>query len=215
MKNTVLKATMAICLPLAGAAAQTSTPAPMTLNEKFQLYIRQTYSVPSMLVPAGFAAIDQAADTPKEWGRGGQGYLNRLGTVRGQLQIGNFCAFGVGAALHEDPRFLPSGKHGMWRRTRYVVMHTLVARTDQGKEQPAFATYAGALGAGFFPATWLPPSGSSVGNSFKRSALFLGMDAGINMGIEFGPDDRRFFNDKIRRLFHRHRNESGAQQQND
>jgi hypothetical protein len=207
MKNTILAAVMAICLPLTGASAQTplqSTPPPLTLDQKFQLYLRQTYSVSSMLVPAGFAAIDQAVDSPKEWGQDGQGYLNRLGTQRGQFQIGNLCAFGVAAALREDPRFFPSGVHGMWRRTKYVMVHTLVARTDNGREQPAFGNYAGALGAAFFPSTWLPRSENSMTDSLKRSAMMLGMEVGVNMGVEFGPDDRRFFRQKILRRFRGH-----------
>jgi hypothetical protein len=31
----------------------------------------------------------------------------------------------------------------------------------------------------------------------------LGMNVGMNMGIEFGSDDRRFFHDKILRRFRR------------
>jgi hypothetical protein len=176
----------------------------MTLNQKFQLYLRQTYSVSGMVVPVGLAAIDQAADSPEEWGQSGQGYLNRLGTRRGQLQFGSLCALGIGAAFHEDPRFRPSGLHGMWRRTKYVVVHTVVARTDTGREEPAFGNYAGALGSAFFPSLWLPRSENSTTDSLKRSAAFLGMNMGMNMGIEFGPDDRRFFREKILRRFHRH-----------
>jgi hypothetical protein len=207
MKYIILAAMMAMCLPVAGVSAQTSvpsTPPPLTLHEKLQLYLRQTYSVSSMLVPAGFASIDQAADSPKEWGQDGQGYLNRLGSQRGQFQIGNLCAFGIGAMLHEDPRFLPSGVHGMWRRTKYVMVHTLVARTDNGREQPALGNYARALGASFFPSTWLTRSENSAADSLKRSAMMLGMEVGVNMGVEFGPDDRRFFREKILRRFHRH-----------
>ncbi len=209
MRCMILAVMIGMNLTWPYAAAQTqlpSNPSSMTLNEKFQIYLRQTHSVSGILIPAGFAAIDQVADTPKEWDRGGQGYLNRWGTARGQLQIGSFCSFGVGAALHEDPRFFPSGRHGMWKRTEYVVLHTLIARTDRGTEEPAFGTYAGALGVAFLPATWLPPSQSSAANSLKRTAFFLGMDAGVNMGIEFGPDNRRFFRENILRHLHRRRN---------
>jgi hypothetical protein len=207
MKNALLAMAAAMCTHVAGALAQTAPSAatlPMTLHQKFQLYLRQTYSVSGMVVPAGLAAIDQAGDTPKEWSQSGQGYLNRLGTRRGQVQIGNLCAFSVGAALHEDPRFRSSGLHGMWQRTKYVALHTVVARTDSGREEPAFGNYAGALGAAFFPAFWLPRSENSITDSLKRSAVFLGMDMGMNMGIEFGPDDRRFFREKVLRRFHRH-----------
>jgi hypothetical protein len=201
MNNAVLWMVMAaVCFCWEGALAQAPVPSaapPLTLRDKFQFYLRQTYSVPSLVAPFVFAAVGQAADSPKEWGQSGQGYLNRLGTQRGQFQIGAFCKFAAGSALHEDPRFLPSGQHGMWRRTEYVLVHTVVARTDRGGHEPAFGNFAAALGAGFFPATWLPPSTSSTVDSLKRSAAMLGVEAGVNMGIEFGPDDRRFFQEKI------------------
>jgi hypothetical protein len=215
MRNALLAVTIAVHLSAAGASAQTPAPSaasPLTLHDKFQLYFRQTYSVPSALVPAAFAALDQAADSPKEWGQSGRGYLNRLGTQRGQFQIGAFCNFAIGSALHEDPRFSPSGKHGLWRRTEYVVMHTVAARTDRGGREPAFGNFAGALGAGFSPAAWLPPSANTTADSLKRSAAMLGMDIGINMGIEFGPDDRRFFREKVLPWLHRRRQGPGTEQ---
>ncbi|MGA9669297.1 MAG: hypothetical protein WBQ94_08820 [Terracidiphilus sp.] len=214
MRKALLAVTIAVYLSAAGASAQTPAPSaasPLTLRDKFQLYFRQTYSVPSALVPAAFAALDQAADSPKEWGQSGQGYLNRLGTQRGQFQIGAFCTFAIGSALREDPRFSPSGKHGMWRRTEYVVMHTVAARTDRGGREPAFGNFAGALGAGFFPATWLPPSANTMADSLQRAAAMLGMEVGVNMGIEFGPDDRRFFREKVLPWFHRRRQGPGAE----
>lgn len=195
------------------ALAQTSSPSapsPLNFGDKFRLYFGQTYSLPSVLVPAAFAGLDQAVDSPNEWGQGSRGYLNRLGTQRGQFQIGAFCAFGVGSALHEDPRFFPSREHGMWRRTAYVVTPTFIAHTDQGTVMPAFGNYAAALGAGFAPSAWLSQSANSVTDSLKRSAAMLGMNVGVNMGIEFGSDDRRFFRDKVLRRFHR----SGKQDTN-
>jgi len=203
MKYIFSTSMLAKCLLLAGASARTLTPSapPLTLKERFQIYLRQTYSVPSMVVPAGFAALEQATDSPKEWGQDGKGYLNRLATQRGQFQFGSFCAFAVGTRLHEDPRFLPSGLYGTWPRTKYVIVKTLVARTDTGREQPAFANYAGALGAAFSPSTWLPRSENSLASSLKRSGKMLGMEVGVNMDVEFGPGDRRFFREKILRRF--------------
>ena len=197
---------VAVCLAATRALAQVAVPpahSRLAAGDKFRIYFRQTYSLPSVLFPAAFAGLDQATDSPKEWGRGGRGYLDRLATQRGQFQIGAFCGFAVGGALHEDPRFFPSGRHGMWRRTGYVLAHTLMARTDGGRDMPAFGNYAAALGAGFAPASWLPASEASAASSLERSAAMLGMNVGMNMGIEFGSDDRRFFHDKILRRFRR------------
>jgi hypothetical protein len=181
-----------------------ATPAPLTFEQRFQIYVKGTYGLSSVLVPAVVGGIQQATDSPKEWGQGWTAYGERVASVRGQFQFHNLCEFGVDAALHEDPRFLPSGRHGTWARTKYVFVHTLVARTDSGGEQPAFGAFAGALGYGFFPDIWLPPSQNSIGRSFTRSAIFMGVSMGKNMGVEFGPDDRKFLRDKvIRPIFHR------------
>lgn len=185
--------------------AQSTPPAastPLTFDQKFSIYLKQGFTVSSVLFPAVMAGINQAKDSPKEWGQGGGAYGERVGTLRGQLQLSSLCVFGVGAALHEDPRFLASGRHGARPRMTYALVHTLVARTDSGREQPAFGTFAGALGSGFFPNLWLPPSQSTVGHGFMRSAISLGLSMGMNLGIELGPDVRRFFREKVsRRLF--------------
>jgi hypothetical protein len=207
MNKTVLgMMIVTMCLSSEVALAQASplsTPSPLNFGDKFRLHLQQTYSLPSILVPAAFAGFDQVADSPNEWGPGSRGFLNRLGTQHGQFQIGAFCAFGVGAALQEDPRFFPSGKHGTWRRTAYVGMHTVIVHRDRGTEMPAFGNYAAAIGAGFSASAWLPRSANSVTDSLKRSAATLGMNVGVNMGNEFGSDDRRFFREKVLRRFQR------------
>jgi hypothetical protein len=205
-KATVQLLIAAVCLCPDIALSQVSipsAPAPLSVDGKFRLYLQQAYSLPSVLVPAAFAGLDQGRDSPKEWGQSSRGYLNRWGTQRGQFQIGAFCAFGADTVFHEDPRFFPSGKHGFWLRTAYVAINTVTARSDRGTRMPAFGNYAAAIGGGFFPSAWLPPSASSLDDSLKRSAAILGMNAGINMGIEFGTDNRRFFHNKLLRPFHR------------
>ncbi|MGB7168404.1 MAG: hypothetical protein WBD32_05310, partial [Acidobacteriaceae bacterium] len=117
------------------------------------------------------------------------------------FQIGAFCGFAAGSLLHEDPRFFPSHRRGFLPRTGYVLTHTLLARSDRGATMPAFGNYAAAVGAGFAPAAWLPPSANSVTSSLERTAAMLGMNIGMNMGIEFGPDDRRFIQEKVLRRF--------------
>jgi hypothetical protein len=167
MKRSILAgfavSVFSVVLPIASMAQTVlpAVPAPLRLDQKFQLYMQQAYSLPSVLIPAAVAGIDEAADSPKYWGGGWSAYGKRFGTVRGEFQSRNFSVFGVGAMLHEDPRFPPSRLHGSWPRTNYVLLHTLVAQTDSGGRQPAFGTFAGALTSGFVPSAWLPPSENS------------------------------------------------------
>lgn len=200
---TILLAAM--CVAPGEASAQTTaspTPSPLTSGDRFRMYLRQTYSLPSVLLPAAFAGLDQAADSPGEWGQSERGYFDRFATQRGQFQVSAFCKYAVGTALHEDPRFFPSGKHGLWTRTVYVVTNTLMARSDDGKRMPAFANYAGAVSGGFATAAWWPPSANSLTRSLQHTGVMLGMNIGMNMGIEFGSDDSRFFHDHILNRFH-------------
>lgn len=188
----MMVAALCIAEGVAQSAPVIGTP-PLTEGQKFRIYLRQTYSVAGVAFPAAFAGLNQWADSPREWGQDGDGYLKRFATQRGQFQIGAFCGFAAGSLLHEDPRFFPSHRRGFLPRTRYVLTHTFVARTDHGATMPAFANYAAAIGAGFAPAAWLPRSANTVTSSLGRTAAMVGMNIGMNMGIEFGPDDRRFF----------------------
>ena len=200
---TILLAAM--CVAPGGASAQATTspaPSPLTSGDRFRMYLRQTYSLPSVLLPASFAGLDQAADSPGEWDRSERGYFDRFATQRGQFQIGAFCKYAVGTAFHEDPRFFPSGKRGLWTRTVYVLTNTLMARSDDGKRMPAFANYTASVSGGFAPAAWLPPSANSLTRSLQRTGAMLGMIIGMNMGIEFRSDDSRFFHDHILNRFH-------------
>ena len=191
---------------LGTAVAQTSlpaAPAPLSFQEKFQIYFKKTYKPSGFLVPALMSGINQATDSPHEWGQAGDGFIKRWGTARGQLQFYELARFGVGALTHEDPRLLASNKHGSWARMKYVIGQTVLAHTDSGDQQPAYGVFAGALAAGFVPQFWLPASQASTAKACERSAMFVGLTVGMNMGVEFGPDDRRFARRTLRKIFHR------------
>ncbi len=172
-------------------------PTPLALHQKFEIYLKQAYEPQSFLVPAFFAGIDQARNSPKELGQDTEAFGGRLGSIRGQFQIANAAQFGVGAALHEDPRYFSSNLHGSWVRTKYVFKHTYIARMDDGSERLAFALIAGATAGGFAPNGWLPGSQNGVERGFERTAIMLLINLGVNMGREFGPDDKKFFFEKI------------------
>ena len=202
MKRHILLGVLLFLAASGRALAQSpmpTAPIPLTFDQRFYIYLKQTYSVSSILVPAVFSGIDQAENSPREWGQGGVAYGERLATVHGQFQINNACVFAVGALLHEDPRYVPSGLRKTWPRMQYALVHTLVARTDSEGQHPAFATFAGAFGFGFFPNLWLPPSENSPGQGLTRSLTFIGVNVGMNMGLEFHQDDLRF----LRRISHR------------
>jgi hypothetical protein len=174
-------------------------PAPLSFDQKFRSYLKQTYQPQSSLVPAVVAGLNQARNSPDDWRQGAVGYGKRFSSVRGEFQISNVARFGVGAALHEDPRFFRSNLHGSWSRTKYAFKHTYFARVDDGGERLAFSAFAAAAAGGFAPNGWLPASQNGWGHAFQRTAVLLMIDLGVNMGREFGSDDKKFLFEKILR----------------
>jgi hypothetical protein len=63
--------------------------------------------------------------------------------MRGTLE------YAVSAALHEDNRYFVSGQAAFFRRAKYAVLNTLLARHDNGDRSFYFSHIGSAAGAAF------------------------------------------------------------------
>ena len=78
---------------------------PLSHSQRVASYVERTYS-PRVFLRAGFGAgVAQWRHAPKEWGSGLSGYERRYAAIRGAAIVHNTMEFGVGAWLHEDPRY--------------------------------------------------------------------------------------------------------------
>src|SRR3981189_3107980 len=87
-----------------------------------------------LITAAATAGISQSEGTPKEWGVVAEGYGKRIANAFAQDFIRGTLEYGASAALHEDNRYFVSGQTGFFRRTKYAVVSTLLARHDSGNE---------------------------------------------------------------------------------
>src|ERR1700689_3534478 len=79
---------------------------PLTGEERFKLYLRQTYTTPGIYVKTGFFAIhDQAKETQPEWGDGASGFAKRVGSLQAGNIIQNSLTSLGNAALGFEPRY--------------------------------------------------------------------------------------------------------------
>jgi len=171
-------------------ASSIKAPA-LTTGQKLRLYATSTYG-PTSLLRAGIGAgYGQATDSTPEWGQGMEGYGKRYASRFAQHVVKRTIQFGVGAMLHEDPRYYYSGRTGFLPRASYAVTHTFMTRRDDGTEAPAYGRFAGAFGAGLISRTWHPESSRTVGNGLRSGAVSLGLDVGFRTFHEFWPDVRR------------------------
>jgi hypothetical protein len=160
---------------------------PMTQSERFQHYVKNTFSVEAILRSAAGAGISQANDTPHEWGQGAEGYARRFGNSFGQEIMRGTITYGASDLLHEDNRYIPSGESGAGARVKYAIASTFPARKDNGSRRFSYSRIGGILAVAFISREWQPPSENKPRNAAASFGTTLGTEIGFNIAREFLP----------------------------
>lgn len=161
---------------------------PLTRRERTHLYYK-TMVNPLGFVKAGFSAgIDQWNDKPAEWEQGASGYGKRYANILGQYSIQRTVTFGLGTALHEDNRYFNSGKQGIWPRTGYALMSSILGRHDDGRRSVSVSQLGGVAAGAFLSRLWQPSSQGSAGDGAVSFGLTMASGAGFAVVKEFLPD---------------------------
>ena len=197
IRNTVfLVIASASAILAAGDSAISAPPAefsPMTSHERLGLYVTGLASPEAFLRSAASAGIAQASGTPKEWGGGAEGYGYRIGNAFAQHVIRDTLAYGISATLHEDNRYFVSKETGFFRRTKYAVKSTFLARHDNGSQSFSFSRIGSAGGSAFISRACEPYSKTTAGDGAVTFGFSMMSDIGFNVVREFLPDLKRRF----------------------
>jgi len=177
----------------------TKTPyTPLTTSEKFSARATQIFGIRGFAGAAFGAAVGQGTNTPSEWGQGAQGYFARFASGFGNNLVHQTFAFGLEAALREDPRYVPSISRTKKARALSVLKQAYLTRKDDGTFGFAYARYISAFGGAQFTNVWQPKSNNSVSDGIVRALIILSGDVAINAVHEFIPLTR------FKSLGHRH-----------
>jgi hypothetical protein len=164
---------------------------PLTLRERREAYLRQTYFNAGAYFARAFAAgIDQARGIPYEWGGGIGGYGQRFASHFGQFAIGNSLIAAGNAAMGYEPRYDVCHCTGFWPRTRHAIVRNFVTynRTEQ-ELRPQIPTYVGTFAAGVIASTWKPANNRSMVKDGAYAALEqAGYGVAVNWVREFALD---------------------------
>ena len=107
---------------------------PLTPKERLEVYEKDLLS-PFHFLLAGFSAgITQLQDSPKAWGLGAQGYGLRFANYYGEAVIADVLQLTGENLLHEDNLYYGSGEHGVWKRMRYAIASSVLARGSNGTQ---------------------------------------------------------------------------------
>ena len=178
------------------SSLQTVEFTPMTRSERFRHYLTATFGPNSLATAVAHAGLDQLRDSPKEWGQGSAAFGDRLGNTYAKHIIRRTLEFGASNALHQDNRYFASGETGVWRRTKYAVASTFLARRDDGRRTFASARIGSAAGSAFISRAWQPASTTDASHAASSFGFTVAADLGTNVFREFWPDLKRHFQRK-------------------
>ena len=178
--------------PAAPLTADTYTP--ITGMQRVDWIVDGTVGRQSIFAVGPLATVWQTGfNTPEEWGQGASGIAKRYAQREADVALSNSIEAGLGALWGEDPRYIPSGRKGIWPRARYAMKTVFLAQRRDGSLKPAWGRYAGNVVNNLIENTWLPPSMTTGSQTAWRSGLGMLGRLGGNAWEEFWPDVVRRF----------------------
>jgi hypothetical protein len=180
--------------PVTGlTSTSTSNYHPLTGKQRWKLYWKQNYfSVGAYFGPVFTAlALDQATNTPSEWGSGIEGFGKRLGsrTLTAMTQ-GTFQA-AAAPLLDEDVRYIALGHGTFGRRFLHAVAFSFVTYNHKGHVTPNIANLTSYYAATAVSTTWVPINGSKTAYIFSNASEQIALSIPVNLLQEFWPEIHR------------------------
>ncbi|HET9320644.1 MAG TPA: hypothetical protein VFO27_12745 [Bryobacteraceae bacterium] len=153
--------------------------------------MKHTLGPKAVLMAGTGAAVNQADDTPHEWGQGAAGFGRRFASGFGKHLVHKAIQYPIARLRHEEFGYNPSGKQGFGPRLQYALVGTVMThKTTTGERTVAVGQICGAIGSGLVSRLWQPASVSSLASGFASGGITLGVDAGLNVVKEFWPEIR-------------------------
>ena len=167
---------------------------PLTPSQKFQLFFKSQTDPWPFALSAVIAGINQAENSPDEYGQGMQGYAKRFGATYTDSFIGNFFGNAVlTSLLHEDPRYFQKGTGSYTGRFFWAATATVWCKRDNGTWGPNYANVAGNLIGAAIANVYYPQSERTVHDTIYRGLSVTAQGIIGAEVIEFWPDIVRHY----------------------
>jgi hypothetical protein len=178
-------------------AAPTRAPffyTPVSARCKFRLFLKSTYS-PYTFASAGFQATEaQATGQWPHYGGGTQGWAKRFGATLANTESRRFIqGFALSTILHQDPRYFPSPKRGLFSRAWYSATRVVITKNDNGDSAFNTSELLGTLLTSALQNSYYPRHDRTLGDTMNRFGGALSSDATGYLLREFTPDIKRLF----------------------
>jgi hypothetical protein len=162
----------------------------LSFSEKFSIYAHQAFGPPAVIFPAfaaGIAMANPKKNYPREWKDGPDAFGRQYGDSIASVTSQRTARFFIGAALNEDPRYLPSTSKNPLARTIHALAFTFIDKADSGRSTIAFSNFAGAAAGGFVGRAYLPHGYNDLTHAEQRMTIQFMSIAIQNIAAEFQP----------------------------
>ena len=186
--------------PITGMAlASQGTYTPLTLEERWKLYLKMTYASagPYFSPFVNSLALDQAHGTPRQWGGGWAGFGRRLASRAGNAVLQGTFQAPLAAVLHEDVRYIPTSQHSFQRRALHAVLYSFLTYNNQGHPTLNIANLTAYYASTAVTTAWLPGIGNAAKYTLSNASEQIALSFPLNVVQEFWPEIRHS-------LFRRH-----------
>lgn len=164
----------------------------LRLNDKFLLFVQDSFDPVTFLGTAFDAGLDQAQNTDPSYGQGAQGYGRRFGAeFAGQVSSRFFKDFGYPFLFSEDPRYYRLAHGSGGKRMLHAMKHALVAHRDNGKEMFNFSEWLGTTSTVVLSNTYHPDNRRGLSPAAQRVGFSILNDMGFDVLREFWPEISR------------------------
>ena len=160
-------------------------PEPLTTKMKFHMAYKDLSSPVFFGRVAAWAAVQQANNTP-HYGQGAEGYGKRLGAGFADATTENLFGNAIlPSLLHQDPRYFYQGTGTNWSRARHAMFAPLICKGDNGKSQPNYSTWGGALISSAISTAYYPGANRGAGHVFSTFGVGMALHVGSSLAQEF------------------------------
>ena len=164
----------------------------LSLNEKFHLFIQDTFEPVNFLDAGWDAALAQAANDDPTFGQGVAGFGKRYGVSLLDNVSGDFFnTFLYPSVFRQDPRYYRLGHGRFYQRLGYAVRHTFVAHGDSGHLMPNYSEWFGTASAKALSNLYHPGNERGFGTVAERAGFSISTDMAFDVAREFWPEITR------------------------
>jgi hypothetical protein len=181
--------------PVTGLAlASQANYTPLNGSERWKLYLKMTYGSagPYFSPIVNALLLDQANDTPRQWGSGFPGFGRRLASRAGNAVLQGTFQAPLAALLHEDVRYISTSQHGFKRRAAHALLYSFLTYNDKGHPALNVANLTAFYASTAITTAWLPGIENAARYTFTNASEQIALSFPLNIAQEFWPEIRRY-----------------------